>query len=189
MRTITLCTVALFASASALTAQTPRTAIEVRPFAGANIPTGSQRDLFKDAPLFGISPAYQISPNFHIVGSFAWMPEKTRYQVANNNVDLFQYDVGVEVSLERAMTSAWSFRPFVGIGAGARTYAYESSTLQDRTCAAGYGSLGMEFRTGPTAIRVEGRDNLFCYKSPVAGAESETRNDLFLAVGLAYHLW
>ena len=51
----------------------------------------------------------------------------------------------------------------------------------------GYGALGTEFQVGRSAIRLEARDNVFCYKSPVAGVDSKTRTDIALALGLAYH--
>jgi hypothetical protein len=79
-------------------------------------------------------------------------------------------------------------RPFVGVGGGARTYLYQGTGLSDRTCTAGYAALGTEFQLGATALRLEARNNLFCYKSPFAGLSSVTRNDVSLSLGLAYHI-
>jgi len=63
----------------------------------------------------------------------------------------------------------------------------ETDQLADRTCAAGYGALASEFQLGRTALRVEGRDDVFCFKSPVTGQDSKTRNDIRLTAGVAYH--
>ena len=52
---------------------------------------------------------------------------------------------------------------------------------------AGYGALGVEFELSRTAIRLEGRDNLFGFKSPLPFEKSRTRSDIGLSLGLAYH--
>lgn len=187
MRKTSFVLTALVCGATALTAQTRTSAFELRPFAGATIPTGAQRDLFKDAPILGMGVAFQIQPNLHIVGNFGWMREHTKYAVLKNDGNRYSYDAGVELSAERQMTSNWMFRPYVGLGAGARTYTYQAETLLRRTCAAGYGALGTEFRYGVTALRLEARDNLFCYKSPLPDGASNTRNDLAFSMGMAYH--
>jgi len=189
MRTTSLVFVGLVLGAATLSAQAPRPTLELRPFAGANIPTGSQRDLFKDAPLAGVSLALQVRPNLHVVSTFGWMREHTGFAVERNDADRYSYDLGVELSIERPMSASWSFRPFFGVGGGARTYDYQAATLQTRTGAVGYGAVGSEFRTGRTALRFEARDNVFSYKSPSPGVASQTRNDISLAVGVAYHLW
>jgi hypothetical protein len=88
----------------------------------------------------------------------------------------------------RPLSGNWQFRPYVRIGGGARTYAYQADQLAGQTCAAGYGALGTEFQLGRTALRVEARDDVFRFKSPVAGQDSKTRNDIRLAAGVAFHL-
>ncbi len=69
-----------------------------------------------------------------------------------------------------------------------RTYAFQELGLTDKTCFAGYGALGTEFQIARTALRLEARDNVFCYRSPVPGVSSKTRNDIGLSLGVAYHL-
>ncbi len=189
MRTLTFVVAAAVLSAAPLSAQSSRPTVELRPFAGVTIPTGSQRDLVKDAPIAGLGLAVQVRPNLHFVGTFGWMREHTKYDVTRNDANRYQYDAGVEFSLERNLSSSWTFRPFLGAGGGARTYDYQASTLLTRTCAAGYGAIGSEFKTGLTALHIEARDYVFCNKSPLQGGESKTRNDITFALGLAYHLW
>ncbi len=189
MRTISIVVAAVALGAASLAAQVSRPIVELRPFAGVTIPTGSQRDLFKDAPITGLGVALQMTPNLHVVGTFGWMREHTKYAVTRNDADRYQYDAGLEVSLERNISSSWTFRPFVGAGGGARTYDYQASTLLTRTCAAGYGAIGSELRTGQTALHFEARDYVFCNKSPLPGGVSKTRNDITMAFGVAYHLW
>lgn len=187
MRRTMLATAALFAGATAVYAQEPGAKVEVRPFVGASIPTGAQRDLFNDAPIFGVQGAVQVKPTLHLVGTFGWVPGQNEYVAARDNVNVFAYDVGVELSMVRPLGGNWQFRPYAGIGGGGRTYAYEADQLADKTCVAGYGALGSEFQIGRTALRVEARDDLYCFRSPVAGVDSETRNEIRLTAGVAYH--
>lgn len=189
MRTATFVITALVLGGTALTSQTPSSAFELRPFAGASLPTGAHRDLFKPAPIAGLEVAYQLQPNLHIVGAFGMMREHTRYTVSRNDGSRYSYDAGVELSIERQLAGGWSMRPFAGLGAGGRTYTFQDQTLLRRTCAAGYGALGSEFRYGATALRFEARDNVFCYKSPTPDGASRTRNDVTLGLGVAYHFW
>lgn len=188
MRKVLFVIAALIAGASALLAQFPKVKPEIRPFAGAMITTGNQRDLFRDAALVGMQVALELRPSLHLLGTFAWTPGQDRYSVASDNVDIYQYNVGVEVGFVQPLGGKWELRPFVGAGMGGRTYAYDAGTLADKACAAGYGALGTEFQLGRTALRFEARDNVYCFRSPVVGVGPKTRNDVGLSLGLAYHL-
>lgn len=178
---------ALVAGATTLAAQTSIKP-EIRPFAGAIIPTGDQRTLFRDAPMLGLQTAVEVTPSLHVVGTFGWVAAQNKYPVAKDNVNVFLYNVGVELGFVQPLAGRWELRPFAGLGFGARTYDYQATTLATKTCSAGYGALGTEFQLGRTALRLEARDNLYCFKSPIAGVASETRNDVGLAFGIAYHL-
>jgi hypothetical protein len=176
----------MLAGVTATAAQSPPLKPEFRPFSGANIPTGPQRDLFSDAVMIGAQLALEMKPSFHVLGTFGWVASQATYNVSNDMVNIFTYDLGVEFGFVEPLGEDWEFKPFVGIGAGARTYVFGGG-LPDQTCASGYAALGTEFQFAPWALRLEARDNLFCYKSPLEGVESETRNDIGLTLGLAYH--
>jgi hypothetical protein len=100
-------------------------------------------------------------------------------------VNVFLYDIGLEFDMVQSLGGKWELKPFLGFGGGARTYDYAG--LPTKTCAQTYASVGTEFQIAPWALRIEGRDNVFCYKSPVAGVKSETRTDFGLSLGIAYH--
>lgn len=188
MRKTAFVVAALALGASVLAAQSPRVKPELRPFAGAIIPTGELRDVFMDAPMFGISPAVELKPTVHLLGTFTWVPAQNKYGVAQNNVSIFQYTVGAELGFVTPLAGRWELRPFAGLGVGGRTYAFQGIGLNDKTCFAGYGALGTEFQIARTALRLEARDNVFCYRSPISGVSSKTRNDVGLSLGVAYHL-
>ena len=187
MRRTIMVLAVLVTGSSTLPGQAPTWKPELRPFVGASVPTGGQRDLFKDAAMFGVQGALELRPTFHVLGTLNWVPAHNRYAGADENVSIFAYDVGIEKGLVRPLVNGWELRPFFGVGAGARTYAYKSSSLKDQTCVAGYGALGTELQLRRVALRLEGRDNLYCFKSPVGGVESVTRSDFGFALGLAYH--
>lgn len=189
MKKIFVAVAALCLATAALSAQTnPGVKPEIRPFAGAIVPTGELRNLFLDAPMFGVSTAVEVKPTVHVLATFAWVPAQDKYGQAQNNVNIFQYTVGAELGFVRPLAGRWELRPFAGLGLGARTYAFQGVGLKDRTCVAGYGALGTEFQIARTALRLEARDNVFCYRSPISGVSSKTRNDIGLSLGVAYHL-
>lgn len=190
MRRIAFVIAGLLTGATALSAQTTKIKPEIRPFGGAVIPTGDQRELFKDAPMAGVQAAVELMPSLHIVGTFGWAPSQNKYAAAltQDNVNIFQYNVGAELGFVQPVAGDWELRPFIGIGGGARTYVYEAQALADKTCGAGYGAVGTEFQLARTSLRLEARDNLFCFRSPIANVSSETRNDIGLSLGVAYHL-
>ena len=131
--------------------------------------------------------ALELRPSFHVLGTFAWVPGEAKYIGADEDVQMFQYDVGLELNLVQPLRDAWLFKPFLGVGGGARTYAYADAQLPDRTCTAGYGAFGAELEIYRTALRLEGRDNVFCFRSALPGSKSRTRSDFGLSLGLAYH--
>ncbi len=188
MKKALIAAVALVVLATALPAQTPLRRPEIRPFAGALIATGDQRNLFDNAAVFGLQGALEVNPNFHLVGTFGYAPMTSKYSVSNDGANAFLYDAGVEFDLVRPLTGDWEFKPFIGGGVGGRSYTFKANALQDRTCLSGYGTLGSEFQLSPFALRVEGRSNLFCYHSPLSTGGSSTRSDVGLSIGLAYHI-
>jgi len=186
MRIHKLLAAAAIACASTLGAQGTEV-LEVRPFVGASIPTGSQRDMFKNAALFGFQGAFELAPTFHLIGTFGWVPVHHRYIQSDTRANIAQVDLGMEFGAVHALSGGWELRPFVGLGGGGRMYMYSANQLDNTTCASGYGAVGTEFQLRDVALRLEARDNVFCYKAPIAGVASATRNDVGLSFGLAYH--
>lgn len=187
MRSIIL-TAALLASASVATAQMPvKPIVELRPMAGVFIPTGPQADAFKTAVMYGAQAAVEVHPTLHLLGTFAWSPGHSKFAVLDRAVNVYQYDLGAEFNLLKPLGAGWDLKPFLGLGAGARTYDYAASNLSTWTQAAGYAAAGTEFQYGVTALRIEARDYLYGFKDPVTDL-SRTRNEVALSIGVAFHL-
>jgi hypothetical protein len=157
---------------------------ELRPYAGAYIPTGAQRDLLKDAVIVGAQASYRVTPQFAVTGTVGWSPSKDRITIGDETLDLYQYDIGGELRAPSWFTSgAWDFTPFAGLGVGGRTYDYRDLDVDAKTNVAGYGVLGGELGFGRTGIRVEARDYVSRFK-PFDGGDAKTRNDVTVAAGL-----
>jgi hypothetical protein len=182
-----LCLTAAMSVAAAQVPPTPR--LELRPFGGWFTPTGSQSDDFKSSAMFGMQAAVELTHHFHVLGSVGWTDGRSKIAALTNaQTFIWQYDVGAEANSLHEMGYDWLFRPFVGVGAGARTYQYESTGIGNRTCAAGYGSLGTEFQKAAVAFRFETRGYVNCFKQPFTG-QNYNRSDAMFAFGLAYHVF
>jgi hypothetical protein len=183
-----LIAVALTASPS-LRAQESTTigAFELRPLIGAFVPTGSMRNEFRDAALYGIQGGFEFTSKVHFLLGGFWSRNDTHQSVVGSKqADIWQFDAGAEANLIKPMGREWFFRPFVGGGLGMRTYDY-SATSGNNRCFATYGSVGAEAQRFEGAFRLEMRDYVTCYESPVTGVK-KTRNDVGLTLGFVYHV-
>jgi hypothetical protein len=158
---------------------------EVRPYVGAYVPTGDQRDLLKDAVLVGGQASWRIIPQLAITGTFGWSPSKDRVTAGDQTLDLYQYDVGAEARAQSWYNAgSWDFTPFIGLGIGGRTYNYRDLDVDSKTNVAGYGSLGGELGFGHVGLRLEARDYVSRFEPLVGNGDAATRNDVTLAAGL-----
>jgi hypothetical protein len=162
-------------------------AFEFRPFVGAYIPTGDQRDLLKDAVLAGAQLSWHALPAVAFTGSFGWSPSKDRISAGNQTLDIYQYDVGAELRTPSSYGGGvWNFTPFVGLGLGGRTYSYRDLDVGSKTNFDGYGALGGDVNFGPIGFRIEGRDYVSQFKPLTGSGDTKTRNDIGLAAGVSY---
>lgn len=158
----------------------------IRPFVGAYVPTGDQRDFLKDAVLVGAQASWSATQNVALTGSFSWAPSKDKISAGDQTLDAFQYDVGLEA--RSAVTSLGPVSPFIGAGVGGRTYSYRDLDVDSKTNFDGYGALGFEASLGVVDLRVEGRDYVSRFQPLTGGGETKTRNDvaLFAALGVRF---
>ena len=178
---------ALAAPGAAARAQGAAAGFEFRPFVGAYVPTGEQRDLLKDAVLLGAQASWLVRPALAITGTFGWAPSKDRISSGDQTLDIYQYDVGAELrAVSWLAGGTWDFTPFVGLGAGGRTYDYSDLDVDASTNFAGYGALGGDVGVGAVALRVEVRNYMSRFKPLIGGGGGETRNDIGVAAGLSY---
>jgi hypothetical protein len=184
--------VLLVAAASAeaqdqvLTTLSGASRFEIRPFAGAYIPTGDQRDLLEDAVLVGAQASWRAIPQLAITGTFGWAPSRDRITAGDQKLDVYQYDLGAEARAPSWYNKgSWDFTPFVGLGIGGRTYNYRDlDDVDAKTNVAGYGALGGEVGFGRLGLRLEARDYISRFEPLTGGGDARTRNDVTVAAGL-----
>jgi hypothetical protein len=173
---------------------------ELRPLVGALLATGAHHDLLENAVLVGGEVAYRLHRNVGVVGAVAWSPSSDRTTWGTGaglhhgeDVDLYQYDLGVEGRLPgRLGSAAWTVTPFGSLGAGGRTYRYRDVDGVDaRTNFVAYAGAGADLgpREGRWGVRVEARDYVSAFKG-LRGElpEREARNDVSLVAGLTFAL-
>lgn len=189
MRTSILVLALLVAGAATARAQflgleTP----EVRPFAGAYVPTGPQRDVLKDAFVVGGQVAIEARQNFHVLGTFGWSPSEARFLARDNGVNLYQADIGGEYFRSYDLNDAWMLRPFGGLGLGVRTFDYRDIDAHAKSYLTGYGALGSELQSGSIALRLEVRDYVYRMRGLAGNEGWQDRNDLAFLAGMAWHI-
>jgi hypothetical protein len=171
-------------------AASPDGVLEIRPFAGAFIPTGPERTFLKDAVLAGAQISARVIPQLAVTGTFGWTPNSDQLTPGAPTLDVYQYDLGVEArGAGWVGADGWDFTPFVGLGGGGRTYNYRNLSFNSTTDVDGYGSAGAELGYGRIGVRVEGRDYISQFK-PLRGlgGTSTNRNDVALSAGLRIRL-
>jgi hypothetical protein len=168
-------------------AQTPRSGFEVRPFVGAYFPTGDHRDLLSDAITVGLQGGYAIAQHFSLVATFALTTSSDKRIPLDDDLDLFSYDIGAELTKEFAVGDRGiTLAPFVGVGAGGRTYDYRDRESDSETNFAGYGTIGGQLRLGSVSVRLEARDYVSSFKGLTGELrERSTRNDVSVVTALS----
>ena len=171
--------------------QTNSPTFRVRPVVGALVGTGDQADALKSAVLVGGQASYAFHPNFSLVGSFGWSPSQDKLSAQRPDLDLYQYDLGIEARLSNLTEgSSIATRPYAILGGGGRTYSLRKVPNADaQTDALGYGAVGLDLdHTGSrVGIRLEARDNVTSFKGFRGElSDRKTRNDLQFSAGLTF---
>jgi hypothetical protein len=160
---------------------------EVRATSGGLIPTGVARNTLKDAQLSAMQVSWLVRPSFALTATFGWARSRDLLTTDHPKLDVFSYDVGAEARApERFTGSPVTFAPFVGVGAGARSYNYRNLDVDATHNVAGYGTAGGEFGAGRVGMRLELRDYVTGFKPLTGRGVSDRRNDMVFMVGLRF---
>ncbi len=149
----------------------------VAPFVGGFVPTGSQRDVLKDSVFTGITASYDVLPYLAVVGSFGWAPTKVK-NLANSQLDMYQYDLGVQGQYAFNPGAGLTLTPFVGVGVGARTYSFRHLSASSETDFTGYVSAGATLQYSVFTVSATARDYVSHYEGLGLTSANATRNDL-----------
>ena len=162
---------------------------EARPFLGAYLPTGAHREVLGDAITIGAQGGYAITEHISLVATFGFAASSDKHIPLDDDLDLFSYDIGAELTKSFLVGSGVTLSPFIGLGAGGRTYDYRERETDSETNVAGYGAIGGQLRMGTIGVRIEARDYVSSFKG-LTGEMTEwtSRNDIsiFTALSLSF---
>ncbi len=161
---------------------------ELRFTGGAFVPTGNHRNFVKDAQVTAAQLSWVLRPSLAITGTFAWARSRDLTSTETPKLDVFSSDLGVEVRpAEWSADGAVAFSPFVGLGAGARSYNYRKLDVDATNNLAGYATVGGELGFGRVGLRLEARNYVTGFKPLVGGGKSDMRNDVVIMAGLRFN--
>jgi hypothetical protein len=153
--------------------------LQLSPYAGAFVPTGGMRDVLDDAFLTGLTLSVDLHPYLAVVGSFGWAASEGKEAATlGQDLNVFQYDVGLQAQYPFALGRGLTLKPFVGAGVGARTYDFSDLDVGTESDFVNYFSAGASLEHRHLALGVTVRDTLSEYDGTVAAEDSSTHNDL-----------
>jgi hypothetical protein len=174
-------------TAAAQAPAAPAKRLEFRVNGGAFVPTGDQRNVLKDAQVTAAQLSWLVRPTLALTGTFGWARSRDIASPDAPKLDVFTSDIGVEVRPARRLAErAVTFSPFVGVGAGARSYNYRRLNVDATNNFAAYASAGGEVGIGRVGVRVEGRDYATGFRPLVGAGTSEMRNDVVIMAALRF---
>ena len=169
-----------------ITPASPRDRVwELRFTSGSLMPTGDLRADLRSADLSAAQLSWRVRPSLAITGTFGWARSRDLSTSGAPKLDVFTSDIGIEASPARWQAGTrTTLTPFVGLGAGARSYNHRSLDIDATHNLAAYAAAGGEIGFRRFGLRLEARDYVTGFK-PLAGAgTSELRNDVVVMLGL-----
>ena len=164
--------------------------LEVRPLVGAYLPTGDHGEILSEAITIGVQGGYAITEHVSFVATFGFTGSGDKRIPLDDNLDLFSYDIGAELTRSFPVgDGGMTLSPFVGVGAGGRTYDYRDLTTDSESNFAGYASIGGQLRMKTIGVRLEARDYVSSFKGLTGEMTERTaRNDIsiFTALSLSF---
>lgn len=158
---------------------------EARMTSGAFVPAGDQRNSLKNAGTTAAQVSWLVRPSLGITGTFAWSRSRDVAMIAQPKLDVFSSDLGLESRLtERFRESRVTLSPFVGAGAGVRSYNYRKLNEDATHNVAAYAAVGGEIGVRRIGVRLEARDYVSQFRPLIGTGQSVTRNDVVVMVGL-----
>jgi hypothetical protein len=162
----------------------PKPGFELLVPSGTVVPTGSQENDVKNAKLTAVQLSYGLRPDLVLTSTVGWARTTPLGLRPEAKLDLFTYDAGVEYRLpRRSPDRGINFKPFTGVGIGARTHSYRHVDVATTHNLATYASVGGELGLLRVRVRLEVRDYL-TWVTPLGASDSTRRNDVAVLAGL-----
>lgn len=152
---------------------------------GSMLPTGTQRHNIKRADITAVQLVYAARPGLAITSTFGWARSRDIATSGDPKLDVFTYDVGAEARAPRWLPrNGIMLMPFVGAGAGGRSYNYRKLDVDATHNLAGYVSAGGEMRMRRVGLRLEARDYVTEFKPLQGSGSARTGNDVVVMAGI-----
>jgi len=170
--------------AHAQTSSATKPGFELLVPSGTVVPTGAQEDDVTRANLTAVQLSYGVRPDLVLTSTLEWARTTPLGLGPQAKLDLFTYDAGVEYRLPRRSDDRRiNFKPFTGIGIGARTLSYRHADISTTHNLATYASVGGELGVSRVRVRLEVRDYL-TWVIPFGASGTARRNDISVLAGL-----
>jgi len=151
---------------------------------GTVVPTGAQDGDVKRANLTAVQLSYGLRPDLVLTSTVGWARTTPLGLGPKAKLDLFTYDAGVEYRLpRRSADRRINFKPFTGVGIGARTRSYRHVDVATTHNLATYASVGGELGLSRVRLRLELRDYL-TWVTRLGSSGTTRRNDVAVLAGL-----
>lgn len=161
---------------------------ELRIPSGTFMPTGAQRQQLARGSFTALQLAWFPRPALAVNGTVGWARSRDLAAAESPRVNAYAADLGVEARPDRwAVGHRVSFNPFVGVGAGLRSYDYRSRDADARHNVAGYAAMGGELGVGRVALRVEARQYVGGFAAMDGAGPTTTRSDVLVMAGLRFN--
>ena len=161
---------------------------ELRIPSGALMPTGEQREHLRSGSLTALQISWLPRQSLAVTSTLGWAKSRDLATVGSPRLNAFAVDIGVEARPSRwVVGQRVSLSPFVGLGAGSRSYDYRGRAMDAQHNMAGYTSLGGELGVGRVGLRVEVREYVSGY-APMTGAGArDVRNDAIVMAAVRFN--
>jgi hypothetical protein len=151
---------------------------------GTVVPTGEQAGDVKRANLTAVQLSFGLRPDLVLTSTAGWARTTPLNLATRAKLDLFTYDAGVEYRLPRRTGDRRiNFKPFTGVGVGARTHSYRHVDVPTRHNLTTYASVGGELALSRVRVRLEVRDYL-TWVTPLGASSATRRNDVAVLAGV-----
>lgn len=158
---------------------------EFRVASGTLIPTGELRLALRTADLTAAQVAWLPRPSLAVTGTFGWARSRDLGAVGTPKLDVFTSDLGAELrTAEWFAGRAVTVSPFVGLGAGMRSYDSRARGMDAAHTLSGYASVGGEVGYRRVGVRLEVRDYASGSGALAGAGASEARNDAVVMAAL-----
>lgn len=152
---------------------------------GGWVPTGTMANDLKAAGTVGLTAGLKFSPDWTALISAYWTPSEDKVVSGEMQVNIYQYDVGLEWSTKTSRIARWDVMPFFGAGLGNRSYSPRRATEPDQNAFDGYLAGGIAFAAEQATWRIGVRDYVSGWKG-IMKTQSATGNDLAILAGIGF---